>query len=318
MTRRPTLQSSLILRYVVASLFLLIISGSANVFADPVSSSAPAAPAASATSAPPESSPNAFRDKWALVVGVSKFAQGIESLPGAAKDATDFAQFLTRDCDFKADHVKLLTDDQATRAGILAELGNTWLPQVASPADLVVVYISTAGTASGSDGAGLNYLCAYDTLPDKLFSTGIDAASLYHSIQARCHAHRLVLIVDASYSGGAAESGGSVAKQGHSKMQDWGGAGRAILCSSQSNQRSYECKTKSNSAFTYQFMQAARKLGKTASLKETFDVAAATVATEVSAERQATQTPVASFSGAAGQLQIAAPGAPKGSEAQSK
>ncbi len=305
MTRRPTLQSTLILRYVVASLFLLIISGSAKSFADPVSSPAPQA-----------SSPNAFRDKWALVVGVSKFAQGIESLPGAAKDATDFAQFLTKDCDFNADHVKLLTDDQATRAGILAELGNKWLPTVASPEDLVVVYISTAGTAAGSDGAGLNYLCAYDTMPDKLFSTGIDAASLYQSIQQRCHAHRVILIVDASYSGGAAAEGSSAARA-HSKMQDWGGAGRAILCSSQPNQRSYECKTKSNSAFTYQFMQAARQLGKKASLEETFDAAAANVATEVSAERQATQTPVASFSGDAGQLQIAAPGAPKGSETQS-
>lgn len=306
MTNHQTLRT--VLRYMVASLILFIISGSARAFADPVSS-------------PKAASPKAAGDKWAVVVGVSKFAQGIESLPGAAKDATDFAQFLIQDCAFAADHVKLLTDDQATESGIMSALG-VWTAKNAQPADLVVVYISTAGTAAKSDVEGGNFLCAFDTKPENLYDTGISAAQLPADIRKRCLSNKLVLIIDASYSGSAiassdAERVASLSNQ-HSKFQDWGGAGQATLCSSQSDQRSYECKTKSNSAFTFQFMQSARKLGKDATLRQIFDETAAAVGTEVESERHAKQTPVAKFSGDAAQIQIATPPASANSSEQSK
>src|SRR5262249_43387796 len=76
-------------------------------------------------------------DKWALVVGISKFADPTLNLKYAAKDARDFADYLIRNEHFAADHVKVLVDEQATEKRIMSELGSKWLPHVAHPDDLV-------------------------------------------------------------------------------------------------------------------------------------------------------------------------------------
>lgn len=199
----------------------------------------------------------------------------------------------------------------------------TWVAKKAGPSDLVLIYISTAGTPAKSTGADQIFLCAFDTTPESLFASGIDASRLPAMIRDRCHAQRVILMIDASYSGGTIAHVGKAGdfsrlSSEHSEFQDWGGTGQATLCSSESDQRSYECKTKSNSAFTFQFMQSARKLGKAATLRQIFDETAAAVRTEVESERHTKQTPIANFSGDAAQLQIAAPVMPAGSEAKSK
>lgn len=81
-------------------------------------------------------------DKWALVIGVSQFKnQNIPLLKFAAKDASDFANYLVKDAHFAPDHVKVLTNEQATQKHIMSELGSKWLPHVATPDDLVVIFI---------------------------------------------------------------------------------------------------------------------------------------------------------------------------------
>ncbi|MBZ0187929.1 MAG: caspase family protein, partial [Candidatus Obscuribacterales bacterium] len=72
-----------------------------------------------------------IKDKWALVVGISKFKEEKFNLKFAAKDAVDFARFLTQECSFASDHVLVLTDDKATRANVLGALGGKWLPRLA-------------------------------------------------------------------------------------------------------------------------------------------------------------------------------------------
>ncbi|WP_421020868.1 caspase family protein, partial [Klebsiella pneumoniae] len=81
-----------------------------------------------------------IKDKWALIVGISKFKNDQLNLRYPSKDAKDFYQFLTTTGNFAPDHVKLLTDKQATRGNILSLLGDKWLPRVANPDDLVVIY----------------------------------------------------------------------------------------------------------------------------------------------------------------------------------
>src|SRR5262249_18291917 len=55
------------------------------------------------------------KDKWALVVGISKFANPQYNLKYAAKDAQDFYNFLVNEANFRRDHVVLLLNEQATR-----------------------------------------------------------------------------------------------------------------------------------------------------------------------------------------------------------
>jgi hypothetical protein len=95
------------------------------------------------------------RDKWALIVGISNFQDSKLNLKYPAKDAKDFNDYLLKEGHFAADHVKLLTNEQATRANILSELGDKWLPRVANPDDLVVIYISSHGSASDMDIGGV-------------------------------------------------------------------------------------------------------------------------------------------------------------------
>ncbi|MBS2004865.1 MAG: caspase family protein, partial [Cyanobacteria bacterium SZAS LIN-5] len=113
-------------------------------------------------------------DKWALIVGVSKFKNEKLNLRWAAKDAQDFYQYLISKGQFAPDHVKLLTDEQATEKEIVSELGGKWLPHVAAPDDLVVIFISSHGSPAYMDTAGVNYILAHDSDPDDLYTTALE------------------------------------------------------------------------------------------------------------------------------------------------
>jgi hypothetical protein len=101
-------------------------------------------------------------DKWALVVGISNFEDPTINLKFAAKDATDFANYLSQTAGFKKDHIRLLTNDAATREGIIQSMGTKWLGRLAAPDDLVVVYVSSHGSPANDD-TGVNFLVAHDT-----------------------------------------------------------------------------------------------------------------------------------------------------------
>src|SRR5437870_10260519 len=153
----------------IASVVLLTISP-ARCQENPSAPPAPAGvPASGTQSPPPGPAPNAaesgsavskasrpIADKWALVIGISRFEDPSLRLKYAAKDAMDFYDFLINQAHFSADHVKLLIDEDATRERVLDELGDKWLPRVALPDDLVLIYVSSHGTPSGVDVGGVN------------------------------------------------------------------------------------------------------------------------------------------------------------------
>ena len=68
-------------------------------------------------------------DKWALVIGISKFKDPKINLKYASKDAMDFYRYLIGEGNFAADHIKVLLDEKATRENILSYLGDSWLPR---------------------------------------------------------------------------------------------------------------------------------------------------------------------------------------------
>ncbi|MFN8555049.1 MAG: caspase family protein, partial [Candidatus Obscuribacterales bacterium] len=76
--------------------------------------------ARSAEDAPAPNRP--IRDKWALVVGISEFENPKLNLRYSAKDAADFASYLTNSAGFAPDHVKILLNKDATQRRILSEL----------------------------------------------------------------------------------------------------------------------------------------------------------------------------------------------------
>lgn len=234
-------------------------------------------------------------DKWALVIGVSKFQDSSLDLKYPAKDAKDFCDFLIEKANFAPDHVKLLVDSQATRSRILTEIGDSWLPRLAKPNDLVVIYFSSHGSPSQMDLEGMNYVIAHDTSRNALFGTGISLQDLSSIIQSRVHCDRIVLILDACHSGAAKtkSDGKGLVRQGNFDIgQIPMGKGMMIICSSEPSQLSWESKKYENGVFTRKLIDGLSTRGQYTKLPEAFAALKTGVQTEVLEDRGELQQPV--------------------------
>ncbi|MBP9091483.1 caspase family protein [bacterium] len=232
-------------------------------------------------------------DKWALIVGISKFKDEKVNLKFAAKDATDFANFLIKHENFAADHVLLLTDDKATRKNILESLGSKWLPRLAMPSDLVVLYFSTHGSPSDIDEGGVNYLIAHDTEVDNLYATGIPMQDLVRMIKGRVHSDRIVIFLDACHSGATTADGKGIVRVSNIDADEVvQGTGQLVISSSAPNERSWESKNDTNGVFTKHLISALSKDGAATTLGNAFVALKQDVQAEVLRDRAQLQTPV--------------------------
>jgi len=251
-------------------------------------------------------------DKWAIVIGISNFKDPSINLKYAAKDATDFRNFLVLQENFSADHVQLLTDANATRNNIISKLGDGWLGHRAGKDDLVVVYVSSHGSAAQED-VGVNFLIAHDTDKDKLVSTGLPMQWLTKIIQEQVHSNRVVLILDVCHSGSAAydtkkSSGRAASESDFIDSDDKGGkgivrghgldlsnlslgSGQIVLCSSLADQVSWESKHYPNSVFTRRLIEALQCKGKDTTLSQAYEHLKDAVGAEVLSDRGAVQSP---------------------------
>lgn len=250
----------------------------------------------------PASAGQPIADKWAVVIGVSKFADPkVPTLKYAAKDATDFYSYLVNPAqgNFQKDHVKLLTNDQATVVNIMDMLGDSFLPHAANPDDLVVIYLSTHGSPAGADIRGVNYVLAYDTQVRRLFATGIEMRRLIRIIKERVKTNRIVLVLDTCYSGaGTGEHKGLV----RTNVDSAGlaqGMGSLVITSSSPQQQSWESDTLKNSYFTHYFLESLKSRPQGVTIDEAFNSMKQRVQQAVVSEKGEMQTPVmaGNFSG---------------------
>ncbi|HEY9753833.1 MAG TPA: caspase family protein, partial [Oculatellaceae cyanobacterium] len=236
-----------------------------------------------------------IKDKWALVVGISKFKNDQLNLRYPSKDAKDFYDYLVSKENFAPDHVKLLTDKQATRKNIMTLLGDKWLPNVANPDDLVVIYISSHGSGAEMDHDGVNYLVAYDTDVNELYATGLPMQDLSSTVKRRVHSDRVVMILDACHSGAASvESKGLTRGSNVDADAIAQGTGQLVISSSKPDQVSWESKADQNSVFTRCLMDGLQCKGANTSLDDAFEYMKDSVQSEVLKERGVLQTPVLS------------------------
>ena len=233
-----------------------------------------------------------IKDKWAVVVGISEFADKKINLRYPAKDATDFYNFLVSDGGFKKDHVRLLVNEKATRSNILSTIGDRWLPRLAHPDDLVVVYISSHGSPADLDVGGVNYVVAHDTDTESLYATGLPLQDLMRIIKARVHCDRVVMILDACHSGAAsAESKGLVRAANVDASAVVAGTGQLVIASSQPSKVSWEKKNYQNSVFTRRLIDALKQNGGRTPLGAAFQNMKDNVENEVLRDRGQMQTP---------------------------
>ncbi|HEY9871555.1 MAG TPA: caspase family protein, partial [Candidatus Obscuribacterales bacterium] len=273
----------------------------------------PQAPPAPAQPRQPEAAARApldtpIADKWALIIGISKFKDPSLNLKFPAKDARDLYTYLTTEGNFAPDHVKLLLNEDASREKILSALGDKWLPRVANPNDLVLIYISTHGSPSSLDVGGVNYLIAYDTDRESLFSTGIPMQDLVRIIKGRVHSDRIVLVLDACHSGAASPDGKAVFHQGNVNVDEIvQGTGQLVISSSAPDQISWESLHQPNGVFTRHLIEALRQSGPETKLGHAYQYMKDKVQEEVLRDRGALQTPVLRSKWEGSELVLAAP-----------
>jgi len=190
-----------------------------------------------------------FADKWAIVIGVDKFSDPTWNLKYAANDAIEFQQYLLSDGHFAADHVRLLTGRKATRDAILQAID--WLGRNAQSDDLALVFVRTRGTLPRLDSSGESYLAAADTTADSLAVTGFDQDSFQKVLLERIHSKDIFLIVDADFSGQMLRPRSFEYMQGPLVSLLPAGHLYALLCSSGSNEISWESKHDQHGVFTH-------------------------------------------------------------------
>ena len=279
--RRPPAKSTQYCTAAVALLFLLTSAVS---------------PAQSLPSPSASNSNKPIGDKWAVVIGISKFADPrVPGLKFSSKDARDFYDYLIdpNGGKFKPDHVRLLVDDEASKVNIMDTLGDSYLPHAASPDDLVVIYFSTHGSPAGADIRGVSYVVAYDTQVDKLFATGLEMRQLLRTIKERTHTNRVVLLLDTCYSGaGADESHKGILRKNVDTQEMAQGIGSLVISSSSADQRAWESDQLRNSYFTRYLIDSLKQDSGKIALTRAFASMKDQVQTSVLKDKGELQTPV--------------------------
>ena len=202
-------------------------------------------------------------DKWAIVMGVSKFKDPtIPSLRYSVKDAKDFAEFLVRDQHFAPDHVRLLLNEKATKDEFLDEIGDKFLPRVVHRDDLVVLFFSSHGSPASKDIGGSNFIVAYDTQKNSLYRTGIEMQELTRILRERTpraqgdkEGARVCIVMDACHSGGGADGAKDAEDSNIDAKVVEVGRGQIVISSSSADERSWESKRHPNGVFTFNLMK---------------------------------------------------------------
>ena len=117
----------------------------------------------------------------------------------AHRDAARFSTFLrsTAGGAVPGDHIRVLTNEQATLAQVRAAL-HTWLVASAGPKDIVYVYFAGHGVL---DDSNEGYFVTHDADPQNLHATALPFQEVDAALSSRLRAGLVVMITDACHAG---------------------------------------------------------------------------------------------------------------------
>jgi len=225
-------------------------------------------PKAVAATAPPAAAPPVKNDRWAVVIGVGRYqSTDIPSLRYTVSDAESLYQLLIGAGGFKKEHVLLLTDKSdrpPTLRNIKWALG-TFLARSAKKDDTVLIFFAGHGAPEvdqrGVERDGLaKYLIPTDADPDDLYSTALPMDEM-QTIFGRVEAERMVVFLDACYSGAAGGRTFSSKRTRATNVDDQflerltRSKGRAIITASRPSEVSIELPELGHGIFTYYLVE---------------------------------------------------------------
>jgi Caspase domain len=259
---------------------------------------------------------------YALLIGVGTCKYSQWSLPVTVQDVTEIEEVLVDPSwggyPNDREHIRLLCDARATRAGILEELQRLAAIADRDPEATIVVYYSGHGWLNPADNS--YYLITHDVDPDRVGASALAGADFTKALQ-NINSQKMLVILDCCHAEGIAsveENGiefkladglnfkpptGFVPKSatGHfSKLAE--GKGVTILSSSDCRQLAWIRKDRTCSVFADRLIDALRGAGNQAGDREVtvmnlIDYLGKTVPETVRSEYRAEQQPQAKFKG---------------------
>lgn len=155
---------------------------------------------------PPKSAPQAkkvpkpvplIRDKWAVLVGVSKWTDPqIAPIKYASRNVLTLTQTL---CDanagrFLPNHVLVITEGKATKANLATAVWEDWLIKKALPNDLIVIYLCLRATPT-DDGSDILLLPVDASLSAKE-NTAASLSGLLGEVKRRTQSKNILCLLD--------------------------------------------------------------------------------------------------------------------------
>ena len=150
-----------------------------------------------------------YVNRWALIVGISKYKWPSLTLNYAHRDAEALSEILQTPSGgaFDKDHIRLLVNEQATTAAIRDAL-RTYLKKPARE-DVVFVYFAAHG-APDPDRPNNIYLITYDTDPANISGTAVPMNEVQTAFKDTLLAERVVLLADTCHSAAVGGASGRV------------------------------------------------------------------------------------------------------------
>ena len=161
-----------------------------------------------------------YRESWAVAIGINAY-KNWPRLSYAVNDATAVRDLLVRKFGFAADHIKTLLDGDATRANILAALGDELSDsKKVARADRVFVFFAGHGaTRKLPNGKSQGYVIPVDADAKNFQSQAISMTN-FQDIADAIPAKHVLFVMDACYSGLALTRGGG-GNPGGDRRQYW-------------------------------------------------------------------------------------------------
>jgi sulfatase modifying factor 1 len=190
-----------------------------------------------------------LKERYALLIGISKYANPDLNLSFAAADAQALSKVLL-DPEvgaYKPENVRLLVDEQATRKNVVSAL-TTWLGNRVTEDDSVLVFYSGHGALGSANEA---YWVTYDADPEDLAASAVSNADIASAIAA-LPAKRKITLIDSCFSEATAKQFRALVPS--NVFERFKGTGVVTITASTGQQKSVEVG--GHGAFTYHLLNA--------------------------------------------------------------
>jgi peptidoglycan/xylan/chitin deacetylase (PgdA/CDA1 family)/tetratricopeptide (TPR) repeat protein len=214
------------------------------------------APAGTPAPATPDSKRSFYRESWAVIVGINDY-ESWPKLRYAVNDASAVEETLVNKFGFKRDHIRKLTDREATRQRIMQVLGDefTDVNKVQREDRVCFFFAGHGATRTFGDGRQIGFIVPVDADRENYVSTAISMTQLRDASDLIAAKH-IYFVMDSCYSGLALSRGTGAFSRDHTYLEEvTRRTARQILTAGGADQQVSDDGPGGHSVFTWALLQ---------------------------------------------------------------